>query len=69
MVKDAARAFANRMTRTERYDEQERILDDAENDPKRLAAEIRSNRLAGQLPWVRRIAGFLASVLNRKDKQ
>jgi hypothetical protein len=69
MVQQAASAWANRMTKTERYDERERILDEAENNPKRLAEEIRRNRLAAVFPWIRRIAGYLAAATNRKEKQ
>lgn len=66
IVRQAARAWTNRMTPTERYDERQEVLDAIEQNPKRFAEEVRANRLARVFPWLNRVAAFLAGYVKKE---
>jgi hypothetical protein len=68
MVKQAARSWANRLSRTEYAEEQQEIIDKLEQNPQRFADEVRANRLARVMPWLNRVAAFFIRRIKDEDK-
>jgi hypothetical protein len=56
------RAFLNKLTPNEYYQERERMEDDLERNPKRVADEIAANRISGVGQWLRNVFARLRGV-------